>query len=271
MCVVCWCVFFFLLMFYFLPCQKRLCFTCLLLFWGVSRVRACCGFTPSLLDIGLLCCVPLANYVCCVLVCAFISWICFVFTLSKLFVFCVFTFVLGCFACSYVLYFTLDILFFLRPGIYLSWDHAKPQVHGFSDPVHQKFRTLRAAQKFMRENRLFPPGIRTPFPPAPQTPWPQEEYIYSTTSFTPTIECAPALVWPHTFVPIQQMAERIAADPGNLVLDPPECCDGHCPYSCGPPDAQRFTLMRRLFQLNAQLGRDPDPGSDSDDQKQFAG
>ena len=191
--------------------------------------------------------------------------------MSKLFVFCVFTFVLGCFACSYVLYFTLDILFFLRPGIYLSWDHAKPQVHGFSDPVHQKFRTLRAAQKFMRENRLFPPGIRTPFPPAPQTPWPQEEYIYSTASFTPTIECAPALVWPHTFVPIQQMAERIAADPGNLVLDPPECCDGRCPYSCGPPDAQRFTLMRRLFQLNAQLGRDPDPGSDSDDQKQFAG
>ena len=200
----------------------------------------------------------------------FLEYVLF-FTLSKLFVFCVFTFVLGCFACSYVLYFTLDILFFLRPGIYLSWDHAKPQVHGFSDPVHQKFRTLRAAQKFMRENRLFPPGIRTPFPPAPQTPWPQEEYIYSTASFTPTIECAPALVWPHTFVPIQQMAERIAADPGNLVLDPPECCDGRCPYSCGPPDAQRFTLMRRLFQLNSQLGRDPDPGSDSDDQKQFAG
>ena len=32
-------------------------------------------------------------------------------------------------------------------------------------------------------------------------------------------------------------------------------------------DSLRFTLMCRLFQLNAQLGRDPD--SDSDEQQQF--
>ena len=157
--------------------------------------------------------------------------------------------------------------FFFRPGIYLYWEHAKPQVHGFSDPVHKKFRTLRGAQKFMRDNRHYPPGIRTPFPPAPRTSWPQEEYIYSTASFRPAIECAPRTVWPHEFTRVQSMAERIAGDPGNLVLDPPQCRDHRCPYSCGPLDAQRFTLMRRLFQLNAQLGRDPD--SDSDSQQQF--
>lgn len=150
-----------------------------------------------------------------------------------------------------------------RPGIYLQWPDAKAQVHGFSDPKYQKFKVLRKAQEFMHANRLTPPGIRTPFPPQPQTPLPPSIYVYSTASFTPTVVCAPKTVWPHEFESVKLMADRIAQKTSNRILDPP-CTDPDCPYSRGDLMSQRFALLQRLYQLNAQLGCDPDD-SDEDD------
>ena len=151
-----------------------------------------------------------------------------------------------------------------RPGIYLSWPDATAQVHKYHGPVYKKFPTLKLVQEFMDQHRIAPPSVRTPFPPHPQTPLPQEEYVYSTANWSPTIVCAPRKVWPHQFTQIQRMAERIVQAPYNRVLDPPEYMDPHCPYSCGDMMSQRFSLMRRLYQLNSQLGCDPDSSSEDD-------
>ena len=117
----------------------------------------------------------------------------------------------------------------------------------------------------MKENRIKPPGVNTPLPPNPQTPLPPDEYVYPGDAFKPTIPVAPANVWPHLFTEIAEMAEHIARDPENRNLHPPECTDPNCPYSRTPIMQQRYALMRRLYQLNAQLGGDSELSGDESD------
>ena len=158
-----------------------------------------------------------------------------------------------------------------RPGIYRVWSNAAKQVVGYKGNVHKSFGTLREAYKFMRRWREYPPGIKTPFPPAPDTPLPPQEYVYppppsdsDTTDdessdfhdeevVQPRIQVAPPMKYV-AFKEVKAVAQRIADDPGNRVLDGSICPCGNCPYSReGTLMEQRFLLMRRLFQLNAQL------------------
>ncbi|KAF2743455.1 hypothetical protein M011DRAFT_221751 [Sporormia fimetaria CBS 119925] len=40
------------------------------------------------------------------------------------------------------------------PGIYTTWDEAKQQVEGFSNALHQSFRTEVEAEAYISENRV---------------------------------------------------------------------------------------------------------------------
>ena len=130
--------------------------------------------------------------------------------------------------------------------------------------MYKGFKTLRDAKKFMADNRTSPPSLRTPWPPHNNTPLPHREYIFPGETFSPTVQIAPPNVYPHEFSQLRAMAKLITHDEANLVLDPPECTDPQCKFARGPLMQQRFCLLRRLFQLNAQLGADP-PANPQDD------
>jgi len=153
-----------------------------------------------------------------------------------------------------------------RPGVYRHWCDAAAQVNGYENNVHKSFPTLREAREFMRFHRHIPPSVHTPFPPAPDTPPPSDKDVYpnhtdddstETTNpdpatFVPTIQVGPPMD-PAKFAPVAEIAERIAKDTENLILDVSECPCQTCPYSRVGLMEQRFLLMRRLFQLNSQL------------------
>ena len=165
-----------------------------------------------------------------------------------------------------------------RPGIYLDWPSAKAQVHQYPNNIHAKFLLLDDARRFMSENREFPPAVRTPFPPHSDTPLPPPEInpVYRTQSeetdlhvdvdcelqMPPYIAVGPADVSPESFIRVREISERIANNPANRVLDPPsfECSNTTCGFCHGDPMAQRYALMKRLFQLNAQLVRSDGAG-----------
>ena len=105
-------------------------------------------------------------------------------------------------------------------------------------------------------------AVDTPNPPLEYNPEYAPEYIdyedeidAELLNVPPYIAVGPATVNPVCFVPVRQLAERIAADDSNLVLDPPSvgCTRRNCGFCTGEHMSQRFHLMQRLFQLNAQL------------------
>ena len=152
-----------------------------------------------------------------------------------------------------------------RPGIYLDWASAKSQVHEYPDNVHAKFISLEDARSFMYMNREYPPAVCTPFPPHSDTPLPPPDInpqyrnlnvnVDAEVQIPPYIAVGPADVSEHLFLPVRQMAERIADDPANRVEDPGgfECSNSECNFCTGDRMGQRFALMKRLYQLNVQL------------------
>ena len=157
-----------------------------------------------------------------------------------------------------------------KSGVYKEWKNAKAQVHNYPNNLHKKFRILVEAQNWLQANRICPPGVRTILPPHVDTPNPPLEYNpeyapeyidyegeidAELLNVPPYVAVGPATVNPVCFVPVRQLAERIAADDSNLVLDPPSvgCTRRNCGFCTGDHMSQRFHLMQRLFQLNAQL------------------
>ena len=162
-----------------------------------------------------------------------------------------------------------------RPGIYEDWNNAKPQILNYSGAVFKKFHKLEEAQHFMNEERISPPGVRTPFPPCRDTPMPpphlnpeyetefpdyvrtrQTKHVDVQMQMTPYIQVTPVGTPDKEFRRLQLMSQRIVNDTSNLVLDPPsfECTAPDCNFCMGDFWGQRFALLKRLYQLNAQLG-----------------
>ena len=143
-----------------------------------------------------------------------------------------------------------------RRGIYRLWDNAKKQVRGYSGAVYQGCKTLREAKEFLRDNPLRP--LRpTPTPatiPLTQLPVSPDEYVFEDVCREENVRIQVAPPMPRDrFLPVAQMAMRIAENPENNILDPPECYCTTCPYSTGSLMLQRFVLLRRLYQLNVSL------------------
>ena len=163
-----------------------------------------------------------------------------------------------------------------RDGIWHEWKNAKAQVHRYPGALHKKFDDLEEAKQWLRENRVRPPGVRTILFPYKDTPLPDEpsEYVTGfpsdpepvaaahiqvdnviTLQIPPIVHVAPIGTPDSSFVHVRRMVQRIAADQGNRTLDPPnfECPHESCGFSTGDLWNQRYLLLKRLYQLNAQL------------------
>ena len=157
-----------------------------------------------------------------------------------------------------------------RRGIFWKWKNAKLQVEGYPNNKHKKVRGLSNAQKFLFDNLESPLGVTTPFPPYTNTPLPPAELNPCYADINPTNVCVddcevhtgtpyiavgPVGVSPEAFRPVRELSETIASNTVNRVLDPAsfECSNPHCGFCSGDHMAQRYALMKRLFQLNAQL------------------
>ena len=166
-----------------------------------------------------------------------------------------------------------------RPGIFDLWKDAKAQVVNYSDCCHKKFLQLEDAQQFMRDNRVTPPGVRTMIPPATETPLPpphlNPEYstefpdyevthahqVHVDVEIPPLVPVAPIGTPESSFRHVRDIAQTIASKRSNRVLDPPnfECPHGGCGFSTGDLWTQRYLCLKRLYQLNAQLGHFDSP------------
>ena len=78
-------------------------------------------------------------------------------------------------------------------------------------------------------------------------------YPYPTTSLPSTIK-------PEVLEPIIRMARRIAADPGNKVLDPPRFyCDSKlCQFCHSDILGQMYACLKRVHQLYSELSASHD-------------
>ena len=138
----------------------------------------------------------------------------------------------------------------------------KAQINGFHGPLYKTFTDLSAAREWMDSNRLFPPGVHTPFHPAPNTPLPPDDLIYppsllsddetshasaTATHDTTTTTATTTSTHPGT---LDQMIHLLQTfTPGSNRLDPSLCTCNHCPYSTGTESRQQVLLLQRLFQL----------------------
>ena len=52
---------------------------------------------------------------------------------------------------------------------------------------------------------------------------------------------------------LNYLLKQLRKDPSNMVLDPPECCDKTCPYQYDYLLGQRYSLVRRLVQIECAL------------------
>ena len=132
---------------------------------------------------------------------------------------------------------------------------------GYNGACHKSFPSLREAQEFMYFNRTFPQVAHT----LTQLPPPNINPQYNLVDMEMEMKMSRmVVVAPHDiprdqFLPIKQMANRIAAEPSNRVLDPPsfECESKHCNFCTGDLMAQRFSCLLRLYQLNSVLCPSP--------------
>ena len=137
----------------------------------------------------------------------------------------------------------------------------------------QPCRRLRYLCESTGSSRLAP-SVHTPFPPTPDTPLPPDEYVYPEYTdsddecdtenpdddlVVPMIQVGPPMSRAK-FKRVVAIAKRIVEDPENMRLDTSECPHQTCPYSRVGLMEQRFTLMRRLFQLNSLLPYDHTAG-----------
>ena len=165
-----------------------------------------------------------------------------------------------------------------RPVIFDLKSNAREQIDDYEGAVYERFDTLEQAQEFMKKNRITPPAFRTPIPPCRDTTLPpphlNPEYsVKYATEVVPfglthkqikfdiclqlpsVVQVAPFGTSEQAFARVRVLAERIARDPMNKILDPPsfECKSATCGYCTGDPWCQRFLLLKRLYQLNATL------------------
>ena len=86
--------------------------------------------------------------------------------------------------------------------------------------------------------------------PAVATPIPVAHRV------TPGLEaCLPKGMHPDVLGPVMDIANRIAANPANKVLDPPAfyCSSGECEFSRGDILGQIYCCLKRVYQLTAEV------------------
>ena len=52
---------------------------------------------------------------------------------------------------------------------------------------------------------------------------------------------------------LDYLLQQLRKDPDNMVLDPPTCCDKRCPFQYDCLLGQRYSLARRLVQIEYRL------------------
>ena len=108
-----------------------------------------------------------------------------------------------------------------------------------------------------------PPCRETPLPPTHLNPEYDTEIpdvvhnqVHVDEHMPPLILVAPLYTPAEPFERVRQIAQCIDRDRMNRYLDPGsfECESSSCGYCTGDFWRQRFLIMKRLYQLNAQLG-----------------